>query len=104
MSTPSCDGCGRCCFNQSSPPILLDEMDALPAALRAEIETYLSGPDYDDTKPCLWLNLDTLACKHYNHRPGVCRDYPLAGPHCHAERVAVGLTVKGWPLVPDDNH
>lgn len=79
-----------------------DEFAALPKELADGITAYLDGPSYDDSAPCLWLDPETLACKHYDHRPGICRDYPLAGPECHAERKAVGLTVEGWPLVADE--
>lgn len=29
--------------------------------------------------PCLWLDLETMKCKHYEHRPQICRDVPKTG-------------------------
>lgn len=104
MTTPSCDGCGRCCTNQPTPPMMPDEFASLPENLRAAIEAYLSGPLFNDNDPCLWLDRSTGRCLNYEHRPAICRGYPLSGPGCRAERENVGLTIEGWPVVEDPDE
>ncbi|MBS0187934.1 MAG: YkgJ family cysteine cluster protein [Planctomycetes bacterium] len=101
MIRPSCSNCGACCRNFSSPPLMPDEFAALPKRLKDEVEAYLSGPNYDDSRPrCLWLT-DQGTCREYEHRPEICRNFRLAGESCHAQRKIAGLTVEGWPVVSD---
>lgn len=94
----SCDGCGACCMQQSSPPGYLyilsapehlaeygpfaedaERVRSLPpeavALLNAHSERVLSGA-YDDLgeTPCCWLDLETRRCRFYEHRPSICRD------------------------------
>jgi Fe-S-cluster containining protein len=83
MNCPT--NCGRCCHNQSSPPFMPEEMDALPVMLRTEINGYLSGPDYDDAKPCIWLTADNR-CREYNHRPEICREFRVGCEACEEMR------------------
>lgn len=104
ISIPTCNQCGLCCRSQSSPPIMPDEFSALPPALQAEINAYLDGPLFNDSDPCLWMDRSSGRCRHHEHRPGVCRDYPLSGPNCREQRVEAGLTIEGWPVVDDEQE
>lgn len=90
MSTTeiNCNGCGLCCQNQPSPPFTCDEDEdwkSLPQELKDEIDTYVMSPRYNDTHPCFWLD-GNGRCRHYEHRPEICRDYELGGEACLAER------------------
>jgi uncharacterized protein len=109
----SCDGCGACCMAQGSPPgyrhcttppqgpdDLVPDGDywrfwTMPEALRAELLAY-----YDRVParripggghPCLWLDLETRQCRHYEHRPELCRQLPVDGPSCLSWRTDYGI-------------
>ncbi len=42
---------------------------------------------------CAALDRDTLLCRIYARRPGVCREFELAGSDCVALRANAGLPV-----------
>ena len=80
----TCHRCGKCCENQPQPPWGPADTEwwcALPAMLRAEIR----GSAHHDDDPCLWLDLKTRTCLHYEHRPPICRSDP-DGEACIYER------------------
>jgi uncharacterized protein len=91
----SCDGCGACCLTMTSPPgyaalfpppgvaaYLADESDLarlqeMPEVVVAELRTYYEQRRAASDKsegPCIWLDMETRRCKHYEHRPDVCRE------------------------------
>jgi Fe-S-cluster containining protein len=41
--------------------------------------------------PCLWLHVPSKRCRHYNHRPSICRNFPLGGEECRFLRREQGL-------------
>lgn len=67
----ACKGCGLCCMWQSKPPF-------------AEGETKPDIPiePNPDNSPCCWLDLETRECKHYEHRPELCKNFELGGRDC----------------------
>jgi uncharacterized protein len=109
----SCDGCGACCMHMGSPPafgiffpragheITLGARDredyqiikAMPSTLRDELHAYYhSGVDRGaENLPCLWLDLDTKKCRHYEHRPTICRNFEMSSEHCHGHRQTRGI-------------
>ena len=97
----SCDGCGACCMNVGHPmfhrSVTRDgELDALWAAvpdeLKAEVNAYMASlEDHDMGQPCIWLDLETRQCKHYEYRPQQCRDFELGNEHCLRLRVQQGI-------------
>lgn len=83
----SCDGCGACCMQQGHPPYTHDELARVPAELKAPLDAYLGALESDDTgRPCLWLNLETRQCGHYDHRPQICRDFEKGSAPCKVLR------------------
>lgn len=113
--TDWCKGCGMCCMHTRTPPFLMSddpEWLALPQELRDEIDDWTSGSnprfnlmaDHDDGElnPCLWLDLVTGRCRHYEHRPEICRDYEVGNSSCRTARGLVGLTVAGMPVVDEE--
>ena len=36
--------------------------------------------------PCIWFDLQTRQCRHYEHRPRICRDFERGTPECHGWR------------------
>jgi len=80
-----CDNCGLCCMHMGSPPFVPGEY--ISKNLENEIEAFLDSPrNLHDSKPCLWLDLQTGKCKHYGHRPDVCREFEVGGEACERFR------------------
>jgi Fe-S-cluster containining protein len=78
----------------------------LPPVLVEEIDFHFSGltRGQEPLARCLWFDAVTRQCKHYEHRPQLCRDYELGGQACllrRSEAVQNGeavLSVSGpWP-------
>lgn len=103
----SCEGCGACCLEQGSPPgyvlILMDPSMAEDPGLFAEdVERVQQLPAYladgllsyardlkphQGDQPCLWYDRQRKRCKHYEHRPSICRDALQPGDEsCRAWR------------------
>ena len=89
-------GCGAGCRHMRFPPFLLNRhfaelsgksgwevyppseddatWEAMPAGLRGELRAgWERIPDDDEDRPCVWLQSDGT-CRHYEHRPKVCRE------------------------------
>lgn len=88
-----CNGCGACCLHMASPPLSAEEIEALPAELKAEMKAWLdSDESWDDSyRPCFWFDADTKTCRHYEHRPGICQDFEVGNPACLGMRSDRGL-------------
>lgn len=106
----SCNDCGACCREQDSPPgyvmllsspNLLDDESLqnedverfrnLPAAALAELRAYmhelLTG-NLESDQPCIWLDLNSMQCRYYEHRPSICRNLEVGGQECREWRDA----------------
>jgi Fe-S-cluster containining protein len=92
-----CAGCGRCCSEQGTPPMMPDEYDALPDALKWDRKAH--GRRYDDGLPCLWYDAEARRCVNHAYRPGVCRAFQPGEPACNRWRVELGLA--RLPDVPE---
>ena len=91
----NCDGCGVCCMGESVPPFL-DEIDFIPPELQQEVKQYaklLAAVPYPPG-PCLWFDVTTRKCRHHEHRPNVCREFPIGEEDCLAYRVRWGVDRK----------
>lgn len=108
LTVLNCDGCGHCCRNQPLPPmysayfydhesLLTHEeimwIDTLPDEAANELATAVhdtvDGIRSED-EPCFWLT-DDGKCKHYEHRPQICRDFEMGGEDCLRMRAEAGL-------------
>lgn len=111
-----CDVCGGCCLEQGLPPGYTNAvmMAHLPADLRNEIlghlgETKRTGVSRYGT-PCLWLDPETMFCRHYELRPGTCRAFSAGTSGCNTWREKLGLPPfvvehpepQSWTPEPDD--
>lgn len=94
----SCDHCGACCMQQSSPPGYLyvlamtgedyadspfaedaERIKTLPPEAMEVLLQYrqrlMAGAFQDIGEvPCCWLDVKTRRCRWYEHRPSVCRE------------------------------
>jgi len=100
----SCDGCGSCCLEQSSPPMYLaylcwpdymlkdaDEDDlnrfrSLPESAMQSLREYREQDELPDGEVCIWFDEETRGCKHYEHRPQICREFERGCEACHEWR------------------
>lgn len=73
----NCDNCGACCTTQGTPPFVRIEADFPPPELAWDVVEHQWR--YDDGLPCLWFNVETKRCKHYEHRPQSCRTAVVPG-------------------------
>jgi Fe-S-cluster containining protein len=32
--------------------------------------------------PCVWYDAESKQCRHYEHRPDICRTFPVGGEGC----------------------
>ncbi len=111
-----CTGCGSCCENMVHPPDSLfagldhfgpaEQLRAhvdgaelslwglsLPEDLRLDIiarmAAVVSGV-VGSEEPCHWYDAKAKRCLNYEHRPPVCRDFPVDGPGCrYFRRLAI---------------
>ena len=117
MSDP-CKHCGRCCEHIGTPPgfaafatrddsvpveCFRDTEDheiykAMPRELKDELVAYFEGvldgtrPDRSGYEcPCLWYDSQSQRCKHYEHRPSVCRSFEPGEDGCNIFRDEIGL-------------
>jgi Fe-S-cluster containining protein len=90
---PRCAGCGACCFTVGIPPFYRDgdEWKDLPEALRRDIEEFPIEANSLPTQPCIWLDLETLLCRHYQIRPQHCREFSVDGDGCRRYRELVQI-------------
>lgn len=84
----SCDGCGVCCMHVGCPPFMPWEEEKLPPNLKEEFQQILVTRQVqikatgDDWVPCAWFDWSTRKCKHYEHRPEVCREFEVGSSEC----------------------
>lgn len=81
----NCDICWACCMEMCSPPFLGDP----PAEVAESYEAGMMALEKDgwpDSQPCFWLDPATKRCIHYEHRPEICRDFPVGGDACRSLR------------------
>jgi uncharacterized protein len=98
-----CNQCGACCTEQAALPIHLDSDDPyelpvspLPAELKAELaatrERFNREGWPQDGSPCIWYDAEKKSCRHYEHRPKLCRDAIKPGDEsCRRWRKACGI-------------
>ena len=87
-----CNGCGSCCLEMCSPPFLGptdEEYLALPDAVQCSYDLGMAQREEDgwiDGVACFWFDKESRRCKHYEHRPEICRDFDRGCEACHGWR------------------
>ena len=95
----SCEGCGLCCEGIGSPVLIYASRPGLPdphpfrpallpQPIVEEIDQSFSGlmRGQEPQDRCLWFDPVARACRHYEFRPQICRDYELGGRACLQRR------------------
>lgn len=95
--------------NKAEKTVCVDVEDDLPEAVLADYQAKLvhllsNSTATSGEKPCFWLDLETLRCQHYDHRPDVCRDFKVGGRHCNGWRETYDLTPIDPTGVSDDDE
>lgn len=99
----SCEGCGACCREQCSPPGYvmmlahgtggypdpedIERFKNLPEEVMATIVEHLeklrSGErGRNGDTPCIWFDKQKRQCRHYEHRPNICRGLEVGSDGC----------------------
>jgi Fe-S-cluster containining protein len=101
VAPANCDGCGACCMHMGYPPFVGmfnyaarngdPEWLSLTAELAAETRQGAVDRRGEQELPCVWLDLSTRKCKHYELRPRICRDFEIGEPSCHKFRKERGI-------------
>jgi len=69
----------------------------LPDELKRELLTYrdrlVAGEKHPRGGVCLWLDESTGGCRHYEHRPSICREFEMGSEECHSWREEYGVFV-----------
>jgi Fe-S-cluster containining protein len=86
----TCQGCGVCCEEQGMPPgyAIAALLTFLPRELRGELarhqreERRAGHTRHERGLPCIWHDAETGLCRHYEHRPPLCRELPIGGHSC----------------------
>lgn len=106
----NCDDCGACCTGQAALPIhlvgdgfCLGPVSPLPLELIAELEAtterFMRDGFPPDGSPCIWYDPEKRQCKHYAHRPKLCRDEVKVGDKsCRRWRKTCGVGVTRYVL------
>lgn len=106
-----CNNCGLCCMHMGAPPFSITDYENLPSDLKRSVDAFEDSPrrkwqyaNGESEGACSWLNLETGRCKHYEHRPDVCREFEVGNSGCRALRESVGLTIEGLPVVDESEE
>lgn len=95
LAQVDCHGCGACCLHVGYPPLVAlpgdEDWDRLPEALKIGIDFAMQDGRSENGLPCIWLDLDTRRCLHYDLRPSVCRKFPRGGLSCLTFRAERGI-------------
>lgn len=63
----------------------------LHAELEAEMARKAREDDWPEARPCFWYDAATATCRNYDHRPEICRDFPVGEESCLEHRKRAGM-------------
>lgn len=55
------------------------------------IHDRVAADQYFDLLPCVWLDIETKRCRHYDYRPQACRDFEVNSQLCRLSRWDEGM-------------
>ena len=56
--------------------------NAVPAEVRADLQTFIDEGGAELGTPCYWFDAASKSCKHHPYRPKICRDFELGSSRC----------------------
>ena len=97
MSNLDCTNFGACCREMVQPPMDLTDRFNVPDYLLREITHFnaMVRDSLPEVYPCIWLDLVTMKCRHYEHRPAICRDFQIGGDGCMTQRKLHSVSREG---------
>ena len=69
----------------------VDRMQNLPEDAMLSLIEYWGALEAESESPCIWLDMKTRMCKHYEHRPSICRTFPVGEKACREYRQEQGI-------------
>ncbi len=89
----SCNNCAACCMRTPIPPFQPGEEAALnvPEELLKPARDRIIADQHFELLPCVWLNVETRLCRHYELRPQACRDFHINSDLCRLSRWDEGV-------------
>ena len=125
-----CFGCGVCCLHMGYPAFMLTQKTAaagignvdvqenltddqywnrMPTQLREELESVMANYSKGDSVldgPCVWLDQNTMQCRHHEYRPRVCRDFKIGSRGCRQwrEHYRQRILNTSKPAATDHDH
>jgi len=89
----SCDDCGACCLRTPIPPFAPGEETSrgVTEAQRKPIRERIAADEHFSDLPCVWFDLRSRRCHHYEQRPDACRRFEIGSDLCHLSRWDAGL-------------
>lgn len=96
MSLPpilNCDHCAACCLRTPVPPFQPGEeaLREVPEEWLQPIQDRVAADQHFDLLPCVWLDIETKRCQHYDYRPQACRDFEVNSQLCRLSRWDEGI-------------
>jgi Fe-S-cluster containining protein len=84
----SCDDCSACCRQTPIPPFLPGEEEQwnVPTEWLMPVQQRIDADLQFEVLPCVWLDIDSNRCRHYEHRPQACRDFQINSDLCRLSR------------------
>lgn len=58
---------------------------------RKPIDDRIAADQHFDNLPCVWFDLRTRRCRHYDQRPSACRRFEIGTDLCRLSRCDMGL-------------
>ena len=88
-----CDDCGACCLQTPVPPFDPGEEVArgVTAAQQKPILERLAADEQFSDLPCVWFDVHSRRCRHYEQRPEACRRFEIGSRLCRLSRWDAGL-------------
>jgi uncharacterized protein len=89
----TCDHCGACCMSTPVPPFEPGEEGAfaIPAEAMELIARRIAEDRHFERLPCVWFDLQSRRCRHYEMRPSACRRFEINSDLCRLSRWDEGL-------------
>lgn len=89
----SCDDCAACCIRTPVPPFQPGEEAALdvPAEWLEPVNQRIAADQHFDLIACVWLDIKSRRCLHYDFRPQACRDFEINSDLCRLSRWDEGV-------------